>query len=103
MTATADLEAELHAAIERLYSVFARYPLRPDTWPCPSCITSGLIDTESVSGLQRISLRELTLDDLHQFIDSSLSTWGTVDDYRHFLPRMMELFVGRMHDWYFTT
>lgn len=35
----------------------------------------------------------MTPHDLHDFADSVLLTWGDEDDFKHFLPRMIELCV----------
>ncbi|WP_027341474.1 hypothetical protein [Hamadaea tsunoensis] len=36
-------------------------------------------------------LRELNVDQLQYFVVSAVFTWGTVEDFKHFLPRMFEL------------
>jgi len=36
-------------------------------------------------------LKELTADDLSRFTGKAMTTWGDVDDYKHFLPRIFEL------------
>lgn len=35
--------------------------------------------------------KELTADDLSRFTGKAMTTWGDVDDYKHFLPRILEL------------
>jgi hypothetical protein len=39
-------------------------------------------------------LHELTADDLSRFSWKALTTWGAVDDLKHFLPRILELIAG---------
>jgi hypothetical protein len=36
-------------------------------------------------------LMELTQDDLSHFAGSSMTTWGDSNDYKHFLPRILDL------------
>ena len=36
-------------------------------------------------------LRELTEDDLSSYHSSALYTWGTINHYKHFLPRILEV------------
>jgi hypothetical protein len=36
-------------------------------------------------------LRELSANDLSRFTGKAMTTWGNVDDYKHFLPRILEL------------
>jgi hypothetical protein len=37
------------------------------------------------------ALRELTQDDLGLYAGKAMTTWGTVEDFKHFLPRLFEL------------
>ena len=37
------------------------------------------------------SLHELDEDDLSRFTGKAMTTWGEVEDYKHFLPRIFEL------------
>ena len=38
-------------------------------------------------------LRELAADDLSKYYWKAMTTWGAVDDFKHFLPRFFELIV----------
>ncbi|MCC7352800.1 MAG: hypothetical protein IT330_03505 [Anaerolineae bacterium] len=76
----------LRSAVENLYAVFARYPLREHVEGCEHCVYGN--DHEQIHA--RL-LRELTSDDLSKFSWKALTTWGTVDDFKHFLPRLLEL------------
>lgn len=73
-------------AVGHLYSVFSEYPLRPDTGACSCCH-----EPEEELKLHSKPLRELTEDDLERYGYSALLTWGSVDDYKHFLPRLFEI------------
>jgi hypothetical protein len=77
---------ELRAAIETLYRVFQRYELRPSTDPC-ACHRTELDDLR----LHRKPLHKLSIDDLRQYANDALYTWGTGDDFKHFIPRLFEL------------
>ena len=78
---------ELTEAIEGLYRVFHKYPLRTDT-DCGDCFG------HEEEKLHSKPLRELTRDDLDIYAMDALYTWGTGDDFKHFIPRIFELLVG---------
>ena len=84
------VEAELKDAIEGLYRVFERYPLRPSTEPCLHCHEP---DEERV--LHEHLLRELSAEDLSGYAGEALMVWGTEVDFKHFLPRIMEITVAQ--------
>ncbi|MHB8629516.1 MAG: hypothetical protein ACYDBJ_23760 [Aggregatilineales bacterium] len=73
-------------AIEKLYDVFAVYPLNAPVTGCPHCTTP-----EDYARLESKPLRELTDDDLRKYASKALTTWGGVEDFKHFLPRLFEL------------
>lgn len=79
------MDATLGAAVEGLYEAFAAYPLRPSTEPCPHCHSP---DVES--SLHAHPLRELAAADLREFAAEALFVLGTVVDYKHFLPRILD-------------
>ncbi|SHM29770.1 hypothetical protein [Hymenobacter psychrotolerans] len=78
-------QAILQQAVENLYLVFGAYPLS-SLEGCPCCVSAT--DKEQVT---HRSLRELTEDDLGRYAGKAMTTWGTVDDFKHFLPRLFEL------------
>jgi hypothetical protein len=80
------VSAELRAAIERLYEVFAVYPLRPMIDGCSHCVSE-----DEVQRLRSQPLRELDDDDLRPIASSVILTWGDARDLRHLLPRLFEL------------
>lgn len=82
------LLAQLSDAIEGVYEAFAPYPLRRVIDGCPHCVGE-----EDQDHLHRAPLRELTDEDLQQFAFNAMTTWGDAVDYRHFLPRIIELSV----------
>ncbi len=90
------VETELGRAIEELYAVFGRYPLAARISYCSHCV-----DDEEALVLQRGRLRDLTAGDLERFSRKVMSTWGDEADFRHFLPRILELFAtGAQPDGY---
>ncbi|MBY0373940.1 MAG: hypothetical protein K2Q23_08085 [Bryobacteraceae bacterium] len=78
--------AEFKEAIERLYSTFGSYPLRDRIDSCPCC--RGQQETRH---LHTKALRDLTPEDLGPYAFRAMTTVGDVDDFRHFLPRILEL------------
>lgn len=79
------LQIALQQAVENLYIVFSAYPLS-SLEGCPCCVSAA--DKEKV--IHR-PLRELTEDDLGRYAGKAMTTWGTVEDFKHFLPRLFEL------------
>ncbi len=77
---------ELDRAVERLYEVFRVYPLRPVIDSCPHCKLE-----ESEARLHARSLRELGWQDLEDYAFKAMTTFGDVDDFKHFIPRLLEL------------
>lgn len=72
--------------IENLYSVFEKYT----TNGINHC-DCGCIDEQEVKKLYSKQLRELIEDDLVYYHGSALYTWGEIEHYKHFLPRICEL------------
>lgn len=81
-----DEQAALHEAIERLYATFVSYPLHHPVIGCPGCVSRA--DQERIASK---ALRQLNGDDLEQFAWNAIGTWGDENDFRHFLPRLLEL------------
>lgn len=81
-----DRNSSLAQSLENLYSVFSVYPLRPVVEGCPHCVGE-----KAEAHLHRAPLRELTAEDLESFASKAMTTWGDSVDYRHFLPRIVEL------------
>src|SRR5215831_14047842 len=77
---------ELSQAIEGLYRVFKRYGLRSSTDAC-SCHHSA----EEERRIHRGPLNSLSHEDLQQYAMDAIYTWGTGDDFKHFIPRIFEL------------
>src|SRR4051794_20200880 len=83
--ATPEVQA-LHMSIEALYSVFSAYPLRPHVMGCPCCVSE-----KDNHDLHARPLREFTCEHLRRYAFKAMTTWGKVEDFKHFLPRIFEL------------
>ena len=79
----------LESAIEGLYDAFSAYPLPDYTDPCLHCHT-----LEDEAKLRSSPLRQLSAADLEDYAYDALSVWGGVGDFKHFLPRIFELYFG---------
>ena len=85
--ACADAAAGLRSATDRLYEAFAGYPLRDRIPFCPCCGTQA-----EEAGLHEAPLRELSPRLLAPYArGAAWGTWGTLADFKHFLPRLLEL------------
>lgn len=79
---------ELEISIENLYQVFSKYPLPEKIEGCPCCVSDS-----DKSTLHSKPLKKLTDEDLSRFAFKAMSTFGNLQDFKHFLPRIMELSV----------
>lgn len=90
----ADLTSALAAAHEAAYRAFARYRIKGRLEACPcGCITEA-----DHARIRSGPLRELTEDDLETYASKAMTTWGDSSDFRHFLPRLLELVTGSPAD-----
>jgi hypothetical protein len=78
----------LQLIIEKLYDVFSLYRGNPHMAGSP--VYDDELE-EWNKALFAKPLRLLTADDLSRFAGKSITTWGDENDYRHFLPRILEL------------
>lgn len=88
-----DAIQELEQSIEGLYSAFAGYPLKPRIYGCECCVSP-----KDDVRIHSKPLRQLDWADLQRFAHKSMSTWGDVDDFKHFLPRLLEL-LPELNSW----
>jgi hypothetical protein len=86
----------LQAAVERVYSVFSRYPARPEMSYCTHCV-----DQQQAAALLATPLREIDAQLMdHYRWNATAETWGDWDDLKHFLPRMLDLIsTGELPDY----
>jgi hypothetical protein len=85
-----DPSGAIAAAVEHIYLVFRRYGLRAQIESCPC----GCMNKVEPASIRSHSLRALSADDLEDYVRKAMTTWGDEDDYRHFLPRILELGVS---------
>lgn len=78
----------LRGTIENLYEVFSPYRLRERIDGCYQCH-----DLEDDLLLRSKELRELGVNELHRYIWDAMDLWGDDYDFRHFLPRILEIFA----------
>jgi len=76
----------LQKTVAHLYDVFSKYPFNPNISGCPCCIHEA-----DKNQLHAKPLNELTDDDLSRYTHKAMTTWGDVDDYKYYLPRIIEL------------
>lgn len=85
----AKISADLSAAVERLYDVFAKYKQPAVSHSSPF---SGITEQHKMRLYSR-PLRQLTQDDLWTYARHAMTTWGDIAEYKHYLPRLYELLV----------
>jgi hypothetical protein len=78
--------SSLEVAIKALYRVFARYKIREPITGCSHCSND-----EDDARLRSKPLRQLDGNDLERFAFKAMTTLGTVDDFKHFLPRLFQI------------
>lgn len=78
----------LLSSLEQCYTIFAHYPFPADLYSSP------LRDAESIKRqLRSRPLRQLDGEELGPYASWAMTTVGDDRDYRHFLPRILELAV----------
>lgn len=82
----ASTTARVKNVVRELYRVFRSHRTRHHPDGCPCCVS----DSDKRRLLSK-PLEQLTPDDLGRFAWKVLTTWGTVEDLKHFLPRLLEL------------
>ena len=80
-------------AVNNLYTVFAHYRLGNDRDGCDCCVGPG-----HWAELTAKPLRELTYDDLERYSRKAMTTWGSIQQFKHFLPRLLELTIEYRDD-----
>lgn len=75
----------LTSAIETLYETFARYPVGATVLGCPCCV-----DQKHGRVLASSPLRAIPDEVLERYAFKAMTTWGSEDDFKHFLPAIWE-------------
>lgn len=86
----------LTQSLESLYGEFAKYPAS-DMSGSPAYEDLSEWNKELLSK----PLRELTENDLSRYVGKAMTTWGNAVDFKHFLPRILDL-VGQFRPPYET-
>ena len=71
---------------DEMYAAFAKYRHPRFLDGCPCCTS-----TEESASLLNTPLRKVTPARLDRYAFKATTTWGSLDDYRFFLPRIFEL------------
>jgi hypothetical protein len=74
-------------AIEALYRTFSHYDASAFSG-CPCCTSD-----EHSRYLAGQPLRDIEPSELSRYAFKALTTWGTVEDFKHFLPRVFEVII----------
>ncbi|PKV48094.1 hypothetical protein ATE84_0082 [Aquimarina sp. MAR_2010_214] len=93
------MKTRLDKAIDNLYNVFSKYHLdviKLRDHSCPCCVTD-----EEIREIVMKPLKQLSENELGHFSRSAISTFGTIEDYKHFLPRILELMQYPKSDFLF--
>lgn len=69
--------------------MFGRYRLHEKIEGCPCCVNA-----KDNRALRSKRLRNLTAEDLGLYAWKAMTTWGSEEDFKHFLPRLAELYAG---------
>lgn len=87
-------QTPIQLAIERVYNVFAVYP-------CPVKLDASWAKdpVATIRKLTSAPLRDLEADQLGTFAGAALYTMGGVAEYKHFLPRILELATSGFSGW----
>jgi hypothetical protein len=81
----------LQVAIDGLYTTFASYPLKRVIAGCPHCVSRS--DSDAI---HMQALGALTANDVRRYATKAMTTFGDVEDFKHFLPRILELFAHEL-------
>lgn len=80
------VQPDLQEAVAALYRTFAAYPFHHPVKGCLCCVSRA-----DQALLASQPLQHLSGSDLGRYTYKALTTWGEVDDFKHFLPRILEL------------
>lgn len=82
----------MEEALEALYGAFCRYQ-GTHVEGCPHCVSF-----EDSAALRRAPLRKLH-SELERYLLKAMTTWGTEEDFKHFVPRLLELHAASSDAW----
>lgn len=78
---------KLQEANQQLYLTFGKYSPKAPMNACPC----GCISDDDKLKLLSKDLKTITTDDISKYAFKAMSTWGDLEDFKHFLPRIFEL------------
>jgi hypothetical protein len=78
---------------DALYRAFERHPLKRIVG-CDHCVSP-----EEIAALSSAPLALLDVEVIGRYAFKAMSTWGDEADYRHFLPRILELACEHAPPW----
>lgn len=79
-------EDELRSRVDDLYEIFGPYRLAARISPDP-CFPGACDDRP----LRAAPLRQLPPSAFQMYLWKAVSTWGSTEDFKHFLPRILEI------------
>lgn len=82
----------LEAQVANLYDVFHVYPIKHPVHGSPIAVSK-----EKQDALASKPMRLMTGADLDRFTFQAMSTWGMEADFKHYLPRILELMAFDCH------
>ena len=77
---------DIERAIEKLYETFSVYPFKSTMEGCPCCVSNS--DKEKIHSKPLKALEE---EDISRYAFKAMTTWGDIQDFKHYLPRIFEL------------
>lgn len=86
MTKKGKVITELNVSIENLYDKFKVYPFNSEIEACPCCVSDS-----DKRELYSKPLRDLQEDNISRYAFKAMTTWGTVGNFKYYLPRIFEL------------
>jgi hypothetical protein len=89
------MEARVASSLDKLYATFARYDFHELKWASESDCNADYGNLDADNAVLGRALRDLSADDLSDYYFQAVSVVGTVDDFKHFLPRILEILVGK--------
>lgn len=81
------VDPEVTEALKRLYAIRVRPP--KVMHGCPCCVSGEM--KHALSGLREL----LTVERMGPYPSKAMTTWGSLEDYEHYLPRILELSFER--------
>jgi len=84
------IETKFMCHVDLLYKTFSKYPCSSSMQGCPCCVKE-----HHKNSLTSKPLRDLLPEDIDHYSFKAMTTWGNVNNYKHFLPRILEITTQR--------